>query len=76
MYIVMGHAACSFCKQAILLLASKGKSFEYIDVRDPENVGVLEDLKEAGLTTVPQVWANEEHLGGMAELQGYLSGPH
>jgi glutaredoxin len=72
MFTVMGHSACYYCKQAIQLLAERGKSFEYIDVRDPVNSDHLDQLKDAGLSSVPQIWLDEEHIGGMTELKDRL----
>lgn len=77
MFTVMGHAQCAYCKQAIQLLASKGCSFTYIDIRDPDNAQHRKALKDAGLNSVPQVWVSndfiEDLIGGFAELSGYLA---
>jgi glutaredoxin len=72
MYKVLGHAQCAYCKQAIQLLATKGKSFTYLDVRSPENADALAELKAAGMTTVPQIFYNDEHIGDFNTLKQTL----
>jgi glutaredoxin len=73
MYRVIGHSQCPYCKQAILLLATKGKSFVYLDAREETNAAFVEQMREKGLSTVPQIWVDEEHIGGMTELQQHLA---
>lgn len=72
MYRVLGHSQCAYCKQAIQLLATKGESFTYLDVRAPENADALAELKDAGLTTVPQIYYDDELLGDFSVLQRTL----
>ena len=69
MYQVYGHSQCAYCKQAIQLLATQGKSFTYVDVRAPENSGALAMIKAAGLTEVPQIYHDSHHIGGFTELK-------
>jgi glutaredoxin len=66
---VLGHSSCSGCKQAILLLASKGKNFSYKDAKDPANKELVDGIKASGISEVPQVWINGERIGGLRELQ-------
>lgn len=80
MFTVVGHSQCAYCKQAIQLLASKGHSFTYLDARAPENAELVAQMKEDGMTSVPQIWFAgefmEDHIGGFAELSGYLADPN
>jgi glutaredoxin 3 len=74
MYQVYGHAQCAYCKQAIQLLATQGKSFTYVDVRSPENADALAMIKAAGFAEVPQIYLNSDHIGGFTELKLNLQG--
>ena len=74
MYQVYGHSQCAYCKQAIQLLATQGKSFNYVDVRAPENSGALAMIKAAGLSEVPQIYLDSDHIGGFTELKLNLQG--
>lgn len=72
MYKVYGHSQCAYCKQAIQLLATKGKSFTYIDVRSPEQADALAMIKAAGFTEVPQIYLSDDHIGGFNQLKQTL----
>lgn len=74
MYKVYGHTQCSYCKQAIQLLATEGKSFTYVNVRSPENAHALAMIKDAGFEEVPQIYFNYDHIGGFTELKLTLQG--
>jgi|TARA_R100000742_G_C4201438_1_gene30434 glutaredoxin len=50
-----------------MLLDSKGETYEEININ--ENQEAKEKLKELGFKTVPQIWLNEEHIGGYVELE-------
>lgn len=72
MFKVLGHSQCDYCKQAIRLLAEKGKSFTYLDIRAQENEEELIALKQEGKTSVPQIWDTDTYVGGFTELREYL----
>lgn len=58
---------CPYCDRAKALLKSKGVSYEEInlDGKDDE----LKELRErTGLRTVPQIFINEELIGGYSDL--------
>ena len=69
MFTVIGHKDCAYCKQALMLLATKGESFNYRDARQEENKLMVEDMKAKGLNTVPQIWKDDELIGGFSDLQ-------
>ena len=59
---------CPFCYRAKKLLSTKGVDFEEIDVmmrpgRKREMV-----QRAGGRTSVPQIFINDEHIGGCDEL--------
>jgi glutaredoxin 3 len=60
---------CPFCTFAKNLLSSKGVAFEEIDLEEqplrlPEMV-----RRAAGAKTVPQVFINDQHIGGSDDLR-------
>lgn len=62
---------CPYCDQAKALLTQKGIEFEERKIGDG---WTKEDLLEAVPTarTVPQIFLNEELVGGFNELRNYL----
>lgn len=70
--IVWTKASCPYCDQAKALLNSKGITFEERKIGEGYS---REDLLEAVPTarTVPQIFLNENLVGGFTELREYLS---
>lgn len=71
MFKIYGSPSCTYCGSAKNLLESKGYSFEYVDVS--KDVDGLMMLRENNLMTVPQIWFNDEHIGGFSDLQNYFN---
>jgi glutaredoxin 3 len=71
--IVWSKYQCTNCDQAKALLTQKGIQFEERKIGDGYT---REDLLEAVPTarTVPQIFINEELIGGFNELKKYLQG--
>ena len=69
--IVWSKYQCPYCDQAKALLTQKGIEFEERKIGDG---WTKEDLLEAVPTarTVPQIFLNEELVGGFNELKNYL----
>jgi glutaredoxin 3 len=62
-----GTETCPFCTAARMLLTKKGVSYEeFLVSRDPELRAKMEDL--SGRRTVPQIFINDESIGGFDEL--------
>ena len=61
-------STCGYCKQAKKLLESKNVSYsEKVVDADPE--AIAEAVKRSGgKRTVPQIFINEQHVGGYDEL--------
>lgn len=58
---------CPFCIRAKSLLSSKGAAFREIPVDG--NPALREQMtREAGSHTVPQIWINQQHVGGCTDL--------
>ena len=71
--IVWSKYNCVFCDQAKALLTSKGISFEEKKIGDGYT---KEDLLESVPTarTVPQIFLDDELVGGFTELKAKLNG--
>ena len=58
---------CGYCARARRLLDAKGAKYEEIDV-DVVPGARQEMEKRAGRSTIPQVFINDQHVGGSDEL--------
>ncbi|MBV1884427.1 MAG: glutaredoxin 3 [Pseudomonadales bacterium] len=58
---------CPYCVQAKRLLDSKGIQFTDIPV-DNDHQKRIEMQEKGGGSTVPQIWIDDEHVGGCDEL--------
>lgn len=65
--IIYTSAWCPYCIRAKQLLTNKGINFQEITVDGkPELRAEMEE--KAGSDTVPQIWINEQHIGGCDDL--------
>lgn len=72
-YVVLGTEKCEACTKAKQLLREKRVSFTAYSLNSPSSQWLLTLIKQAGMTTVPQIWANEgTYIGGYTELVSYL----
>ncbi|OGQ27047.1 MAG: glutaredoxin 3 [Deltaproteobacteria bacterium RIFCSPLOWO2_02_FULL_50_16] len=58
---------CPYCRAAKALLDGKKIAYEEIDVTDDKKFKAL--IKRTGWKTVPQIFINNELVGGFQELQ-------
>ena len=72
--IVYSKAQCGYCDMAKNLLEQKGIEFE--EKRIDSNVAILDELKEKvpSVRSVPQIFLDNEHVGGYIELRNKLQG--
>jgi len=71
--IVWSKNACPFCDQAKNLLKLKGIEFEERNIStDWTREQLLEAVPNA--RTVPQIFLNEQLIGGFTELRKHLQG--
>jgi len=64
---IYSRSWCSFCKQAKSLLESKGIDYTTIDIEEqPEKREEMIEL--TGRTSVPQVFINDQAIGGCDDL--------
>tara|TARA_Y100001963_G_scaffold98469_1_gene135410 strand:- start:675 stop:893 length:219 start_codon:yes stop_codon:yes gene_type:complete len=67
MYKIYTQNNCGYCIAAKNLLDKKGEQYEEIHLED--NPDAKNKLKQDGLRTVPQIWLDEEYIGGYVELE-------
>lgn len=61
-------AYCPYCVRAKALLSSKGVQFSEIKIDDQPELRPEMISKAGGRTTVPQIFINEQHIGGCDDL--------
>ena len=65
--IVYTSAWCGYCSGAKTLLSKKGVDFT--EIRIDKEAGMREEMEQrSGLTSVPQVFIGEQHVGGFDDL--------
>lgn len=70
MYKVYGRTDCSFCDKAKAMLDRFKEEYVYINVdNDDEALGFI---VTSGYKSVPQIFYNDEHVGGYNELQKHI----
>jgi len=67
MYKIYTQNNCGYCVAAKNLLDRKGEKYEEIHLEN--NPDAKNKLKQDGLRTVPQIWLDEEYIGGYVELE-------
>ena len=60
--------ACPFCTQAVSLLSDKNIDFEKIDVTLSTAKRQAMRIPAKGQTSVPQIFINNDHIGGCDDL--------
>lgn len=71
-YTIYGRAGCQPCRTAKTLLESKGVEHSYVDVMALPK-GELHAFLEKGFKTVPQIFWEDTHIGGLEELKAHLA---
>lgn len=66
---------CPYCKAAKQILDAKGLSYTQIDVLEqPEKL--TEMMERSHRNTVPQIFFDDEHIGGYTDLVDYYQNKH
>ena len=60
--------ACPFCTRAVNLLSAKNIDFEKIDVTLSSVKRRAMRIRANGQTSVPQIFINDDHIGGCDDL--------
>lgn len=64
---IYSRSWCSFCKQAKALLESKDVAYDTIDIEEqPEKRDEM--IERTGRTSVPQIFINDQAVGGCDDL--------
>ena len=56
--------------KAVSLLQGDSIEYEYYDISG--NQELIDNFKSQGFTTVPQIWFNDEHIGGYDDLVKFI----
>ena len=67
---------CPYCSRAVGLLQSKKISFEQIDVSMSGEMRQTMRSRAGGRTSVPQIFIDDEHIGGCDDLIALESAGH
>ena len=60
--------ACPFCTRAVSLLSAKNIDFKKIDVTLSTTKRQVMRIRANGQTSVPQIFINDDHIGGCDDL--------
>jgi glutaredoxin 3 len=69
--VVWSKPACPSCAKAKNLLKNKGIEYEEKNIAEGHNIQDLLELVP-NARTMPQIWLNEEHIGGYDQLKEKL----
>ena len=73
MWVIITRNQCNFCDTAKALLKAKNYQYTEYNVQSPSSKWVLTLIKQAGYTTVPQIFKPDgTHIGGYTELRNYI----
>ena len=62
---------CPYCKNAKALLRARGFEYEEIEViQQPKQLKIM--VERSGRRTVPQIFFDEQHIGGFSDLLDYF----
>ena len=67
---------CPYCSRAVGLLQSKDINFEQIDVSMSGALRHTMRSRTGGLTSVPQIFIDDEHIGGCDDLMALDTSGH
>ena len=71
MYKVYGTKICLYCDKAENLLKTKDLPFEKIYIDEDDNA--KDYIVEQGFKTVPQIWLDDNWIGGYDDLVKFLN---
>lgn len=73
MWVVISRNQCNFCDTAKALLKSQGLPYTEYNIQTSDSKWVLTLIKQAGYTTVPQIFdPSGRHIGGYTELKDLI----
>jgi len=73
MITIYGKANCGFCTKAKAFAKERKLKFEYKDVGiSQDTLNELMDRASGTVRSVPQIFVNNDHVGGYKELLEYV----
>jgi glutaredoxin len=69
--VVWSKPSCVYCEKSKALLKSKGIMYEEKNIAEGYDIQDLLELVP-NAKTMPQIWLDEEHVGGFFELEKKL----
>ena len=70
--VIWSKPSCVYCDKAKQLMKVKGIEYEEKNIADGHKIQDLLELVP-NARTMPQIWLNEEHIGGFFELEKKLA---
>jgi len=70
---IYGTADCPACKTAIKLCELNGKEYRYYDLMEEPNLMDALVVSIGAFRSVPQIFNDEEHIGGYSDLVDYFT---
>lgn len=70
MYWIITKPDCPHCDRAKLMLNKRGLPFQAFSY--DTHPMLVKVMAVAGMTTVPQIWHDKQHIGGADDLEKYL----
>ena len=74
--IIYSTPICPYCARAKALLERKGVSYTDIDVYGDRSLRAEMTEKAGGRTSVPQIFIDNDHIGGCRELYALENAGH
>ena len=71
-YYIITREDCSWCDKAKETLNNRGEPYEALSYLDHPMFAKF--MVAAKMKTVPQIWHDNEYIGGYAELRKYFEG--
>jgi len=66
MFYILSRDDCSWCDKAMEALDNRGEPYEAFLYTEHLMIGKL--MGKAGLKTVPQIWYNNQYIGGYEDM--------
>ena len=69
--VIWSKPACPYCDKSKALMKAKGIEYEEKNIADGHKIQDLLELVP-NAKTMPQIWLDDEHIGGYYELENRL----
>ena len=72
--VIYTQDSCTYCNSAKREFETRGWKYTSHNIKHPDNYSNLKELLP-DVKTVPQIWIDDEHIGGYDELLEWLFVP-